>query len=91
MTRYYDPKNNRLVFIENSATENYWDEHWEKMDVSMLYKPRVPPFHFVVNTTRKYLTGASLILEGGQGLRKTVGICIWRDTGQSLLILPRRQ
>jgi SAM-dependent methyltransferase len=34
----------------------------------MLYKPRVPPFHFVVNTTRKYLPAASLILEGGAGL-----------------------
>jgi len=34
----------------------------------MLYKPRVSPFNFVVNTTRKYLPTTSLILEGGAGL-----------------------
>ena len=68
VTRHYDPNHNRLVYIESRADEECWDGHWGMMDVSLLYKPGVPPFHFVVNTTRKYLPTASLILEGGAGL-----------------------
>lgn len=66
--RYCDPKYNRLVYIGSRPNEDYWDEHWEMQDTTLLYKPSVPPFHFVVNTTRKYLPTASLILEGGAGL-----------------------
>jgi SAM-dependent methyltransferase len=66
--RYYDPNHNCLVYIERRADEDYWDEHWGMIDASMLYKPKVPPFDFVVNVTRKYLPTASLILEGGAGL-----------------------
>ena len=65
---YYDPSNNRLVFIESRASEDYWDKHWGMVDASMLYRPRVSPFNFVENTTRKYLPATSLILEGGAGL-----------------------
>ena len=66
--KYYDPNNNRLVFIESRASENYWDEHWAMKDASMLYKPKVSLFNFAVNTTRKHLPTTSLILEGGAGL-----------------------
>ena len=76
LVRYYDPNHNRLVYIESQANENYWDEHWGMVDASMLYKPRILPFNLVVNITRKYLPTTSLILEGGQGLRKIAGICI---------------
>jgi len=65
---YYDPNNNRLVYVKSRANERFWDEHWGTMDASMLYKPKVSPFNFVVNTTRKYLPTTSLILEGGAGL-----------------------
>ncbi len=66
--RYYDPHDNRLVYIESRASENYWDKHWREFDASTIYRPSVPPFNFVVNTTRKYLPPDSLILEGGAGL-----------------------
>ncbi len=62
--RYYDPNHNRLVYIKSRANENYWDEHWARMNASMLYKSRVSPFNFVVNTILKYLSTTSLILEG---------------------------
>lgn len=66
--RYYEPHNNRLIYIESRASENYWDDHWRGIDASKIYRPSVPPFNFVVNTTRKYLPKNSLILEGGAGL-----------------------
>jgi len=66
--RYYDPDNNRLIYIENRASEGFWDEHWGLMDASNFYKLKISPFNFVVNTTRKYLQAKSLILEGGAGV-----------------------
>ena len=68
ITQYYNPKQNCLVYVKSRANERFWDEHWGGMDTSVLYKPKVPPFSFVVNTTRKYLPATSLILEGGAGL-----------------------
>jgi SAM-dependent methyltransferase len=66
--RYYDPKDNRLVYVKSRANERFWDEHWGAIDTSMLYRSKVPPFSFVVDTTRKHLPTRSLILEGGAGL-----------------------
>ena len=68
MMRYYDPNNNRLVYVKSRANERFWDEHWGRMDASILYKPIVSPSNFVVNTTGKHLPTKSLILEGGAGL-----------------------
>jgi len=68
MKCYYDPQNNRLVYVECQANEDYWDNHWKKQNVISLYKPKVPKFNFVVNITKKYLPRGSLILEGGAGL-----------------------
>ena len=68
MMRYYDTKNNRLIYIANRANENYWDEHWKKIDTAKLYRPNVSPFNSVVGITKKYLPLKSLIVEGGAGL-----------------------
>ena len=65
MERYYDKKQNRLVYIRHSATKSYWDEHWETDDYYKAVTSK--PNSRVVKVTKQYLFPGSKILEGGCG------------------------
>ena len=32
MERFYDEDKQRLIYISQSATEDFWDQHWETED-----------------------------------------------------------
>jgi SAM-dependent methyltransferase len=64
--RYYDQENQRLVYIEENATPEFWDRQWEdeKLKKSILAGAKE---RFVYPITRHYLKPESKILEGGCG------------------------
>lgn len=64
--KYFDSKNNRLVFIQKSATPDFWDSHWNSND----FKKSVlkgSENKFIFNITKKFLKPGSKIIEGGCG------------------------
>lgn len=72
MTRFYDIKNNRLVYTDKASSSEYWDKHWDKNTIEKLYPKKIYPFDYVVKTTKKYLPPESLIFEGGCGTGQQV-------------------
>ena len=65
--KFYDKKNNRLVFIQKKATEEFWEKHWDKYNVEKVIKS-ASSSRFLLGYTRKYLQPGARILEGGCGL-----------------------
>lgn len=72
MIRFYDNKNNRLVYTGKASNADYWDSHWDKNNIEKLYRKHISPFDYIINTTKKYLKPGSLILEGGCGTGQQV-------------------
>ena len=66
--KYFDKTNNRLVFIEEKADMNYWDNLWQNKFKNIRYNKQLPKYNPYLNTTRKYLFPGDIILEGGCGL-----------------------
>jgi len=66
--KYFDKINSRLVFIEQKADMNYWDNLWQNKSKNIRYKKRLPKHNPYLNTTKKYLSPGNIILEGGCGL-----------------------
>lgn len=62
MQKYYDSENYRLVYLGDQSDNEYWDGHWETTHFRMSVDS------FIVNTTKKYLSPGSKVLEGGCGL-----------------------
>ena len=76
MKRYFDTKNQRLVYVNEAATEAFWDNHWanqpdpSKPDASGGLVGRIKAFlrnDFVLDATRSYLPKGGRVLEGGCG------------------------
>ncbi|MER8462643.1 class I SAM-dependent methyltransferase [Mesorhizobium sp. M1396] len=61
---FYDEKNSRIVHVGTIADDDYWDSHWAEGTVSR-------PDRFVVETTKRYLTGPARVLDAGCGLANT--------------------
>lgn len=79
MEKYYDKKNNRLVFIGKKANQNFWSNHWKQYDIKQILNKNKYN-RFVINNTKKYLPKpGSKILEGGCGLSQNV--CILTENG----------
>ncbi len=64
--KYFDKKNNRLVYISKSATPEFWDECWEDENLKRTIQG-VSSRSFVHKKTGQYLKLGSKILEGGCG------------------------
>ena len=69
--RFYDQQHNRLVYIAEQASPDYWDRHWsfDKLRIEELRR-EITRKHFdflVLPTTRDYLQRGSRVLEGGCG------------------------
>jgi len=69
--KYFDNKNNRLVFISEKADDVYWDRLWQQMIKHVNYKQRPSRFNLYIRTTKKYLKSGSVVLEGGCGLAQS--------------------
>ena len=69
--KYYDEKNNRLIYIENEATAQFWDNHWDSLIKKTKYTTRLPRLNTALILTQKYLPKNSTVLEGGCGLAMT--------------------
>ncbi len=64
--KYFDGKNNRLVYVSREATAEFWDECWDDKEFSKTVTS-VSPLSFVHTKTKQYLSLGSRILEGGCG------------------------
>lgn len=64
--RYYDPKNNRLIYLAEHATPDFWDRHWETADLRREITRKHHDF-LILPITRDYLSRGSHVLEGGCG------------------------
>lgn len=71
MSKFYDQNNNRLVFIHEKATREFWAQHWSKYDIEKAIKSAADG-RFVARATRRYLPEGSVILEGGCGMGQYV-------------------
>ncbi len=66
-TRYFDAPNNRLVYVDQKATESYWDAHWSSQNLERF--AHHPPRHrWLVGVTKSFLKPGARVLEGGCGL-----------------------
>ena len=64
-TIFYDEKNERLVYVDEAASHEYWDNHWKDELKKTLTNP--PRNQFYTALTKKYLKPGSVVLEGGCG------------------------
>jgi len=72
MNRYYDKVNNRLVYIGDASSSEYWDLHWDKNTIKKRYSNFISPLDYIANTTKKYIEPGGVILEGGCGVGQEV-------------------
>jgi SAM-dependent methyltransferase len=76
----YWPNANRLIYLDESATPEFWDQHWQSEGKPSAVSPRDE----VVTVTAKYLSPGSRILEGGCGRAnklKAMAVAGYRVTG----------
>lgn len=68
MLKLYDCPNNRLIFIKEKATPDFWDNHWGRYKLKFTNKNR-----FIKKYLRKYFNDKEgLILEAGCGVAEKV-------------------
>lgn len=63
--RYLDKGKNRLVYVGEQATEDFWDAQWSGVIEARFKSP--PKNRRIVSLTRKYLSPGAKVLEGGCG------------------------
>ena len=64
--KIYDKYSDRLVFLDRTASSEFWDDQWEVTAEETFKHP--PRFNSFVKVSKKYLSSNSKILEGGCGL-----------------------
>lgn len=62
--KYYDRENDRIVFIQKSATDKFWDELWQKENIKNSAKQKN---RFIKNLAKKYLNKGNKVIDGGCG------------------------
>ena len=65
MKRFYDEDKQRLIYISQAATEDFWDQHWQTEDFRKAVT--ATPNSWVAKTTSCLLPKGSQVLEGGCG------------------------
>ena len=68
--KYYDSNFDRLIYIVQAATEQFWDEQWQTVEFRKAITST--PNSWVAMITKKYLSVGSRILEGGCGQANNV-------------------
>jgi SAM-dependent methyltransferase len=76
MIRYFDRKNNRLVYIGACADKEMWELRWKAEDIGpiIFVKKLDATDKMVIEMTQKYLLKGARILEGGCGLGRYVNL-----------------
>lgn len=69
--KYFDKKNNRLVYVSKKANADFWDVQWSKLSETAKYGSNVPKINTCVIKTKKYLRRGARVLEGGCGLAQS--------------------
>jgi SAM-dependent methyltransferase len=67
--RFFDKKNNRLIYTESKSDNVYWDNHWD--DDNFASKIKISSNRFIAKNTQRYLDKGR-ILEGGCGRGQNV-------------------
>lgn len=76
--RYFDPKNQRLVYIKNASSEEFWTEHWLEDDNLKQNIELGDRNGLVKKTTEKFLPKQSRVIETGCGIGQNVyGLKRW--------------
>lgn len=68
--RLFDRRNNRLVYLKEKATAQFWDKHWGAISLSDMFAEN-PHDYWLVRLTQKHLSGGR-VLEGGCGIGQNV-------------------
>lgn len=68
--QFYDALHNRLVFIAQQASPEFWDAHWLKNAEKTYVSP--PSHRFAVWFTRRFIPEGGTVLEGGCGMGDVV-------------------
>jgi ubiquinone/menaquinone biosynthesis C-methylase UbiE len=68
--KYYHSRTKRLVYIGLNPNADAWDQCWENEDLQSLFHPSGYSMEdkMIMDTTKKYLSTGSNIIEGGCGL-----------------------
>lgn len=68
MKKYFDKRNNRLIFTDKVASPDFWDKQWNVDNFKETVKNGIKN-RLITRTTKKYIHPAKLkrILEGGCG------------------------
>lgn len=69
--KYLDQKHHRLVFIEEEANSQFWENKWNNYELTTLVKSSANN-RSLVKTMQRYLEKGSKILEGGCGFGSKV-------------------
>lgn len=72
MAKYFDKKKKHLLYINQKATHNFWDSHWQSNIKGDILKQIQSSTPFVIRTTNKYLPKGAKVLEGGCGMGQNV-------------------
>lgn len=65
--KYYDPINDKLVFIGSNASVDFWTKHWEPHFDDSQYHLQDFRNVFPVRLTKKYLPSESCVVDAGCG------------------------
>ena len=65
MLRFYDQNKNRLVYLGEAASSEFWDEQWSSCRTTKRIESTRNPI--ITGKTKKYLPKGSRVLEGGCG------------------------
>lgn len=65
MPQFFDKAGDRLVYLAQAASSEFWDGQWRKLDIERVART---VNHFVQRWTRRYLPAGSRVLEGGCGM-----------------------
>jgi ubiquinone/menaquinone biosynthesis C-methylase UbiE len=72
MKKFYDRKNRRLLYIEEEASSDFWDNRWNRIDLRQTFD-RGKNNRRVLSTLHRYIADKrGRILEGGCGLGQLV-------------------
>lgn len=68
--KYYDQEKNRLVYIESTSSNSFWDKHWKKH--FSRYNHVKGYNNMILRFSKKYLRSGAKVLEGGCGYGQNV-------------------